>query len=113
MDNLQINFSNIHIRIEDFSISPPISFGFTLQSLCVINTNEDWEPIFIDRNIHKETNLYKLLKLSNFGFFLNLNEKLNLSNFQSIDLIENKMNDLFSDKSERVHEYNYLIKPSK
>lgn len=110
LDNLQLNFSNIHIRIEDFSMSPSISFGLTLQNLTVINTDDDWNQVFIDRNECKKMDIYKLLTLSNFGLFINLNDSIKLCDKQP-KAVEEKMSFLFSEKSEHVKDYEYLIKP--
>ena len=115
LDNLQINFSNIHIRIEDNSLNPPISFGFTLQKLNVINCDENWEQVFIDKSKdeNQNTELFKLLQISNFGFFLNLNDKVNLGKYEDHNFINEEMNKMFSHGSEKVKGYDYLIKPGK
>ena len=113
LDNLQINFSNIHIRIEDNNISPPISFGLTLQKLNVINCDENWKQVFIDRSNDRNQNLdlYKLLEISNFGIFLNLNDKINLGKLEDQKIIANEMNKIFSSISKKAENYEYLIKP--
>lgn len=115
LDNLQINFSNIHIRIEDNFLNPPISFGLTLQKLNVINCDENWKQVFIDRskNENQNTDLFKLLQISNLGFFLNLNDKLNLGKYYDHNFINEEMNKMFSPNSEKVEGYDYLIKPGK
>jgi len=113
LDNLQINISNIHIRIEDNYMNPNLSLGLTLQSLNVTNTDKNWHPIFVDRNLNKESNIYKLLELNNFGVFFNLNDNLNLGEYSNYKEVESIMEDLFSDTKEYVKDYDYLIKPSK
>ena len=113
LDNLQINFSNIHIRIEDNTLNPPISFGLTLQKLNVINCDENWKQVFIDRSANENqiTDLFKLLQISNLGFFLNLNDNTNMSKLLEHKLINEEMNKKFSNNSEKVIGYDYLIKP--
>jgi len=113
LDNLQINISNIHIRIEDNNINPTISLGLTLQSFNVTNTDENWNPVFIDRNLNKNATIYKILKLNNFGIFLNLNDKIKLSDYKNYKDVEIKMGQMFSEINEYVKDYDYLIKPSK
>ena len=67
LDNLHVNFKNINIRIEDNENKiSRYSLGLTLQEMFVVNTNEKWEQEFIDRNVNKNINVYKLLKISNF-----------------------------------------------
>jgi len=115
LDNLQINFSNIHIRIEDNYLNPPISFGMTLEKLNVINCDENWKQVFIDRSKNENQNfdLFKLLEISNFGFFLNLNDKTNLGKLESHFLINKEMDKMFSRNYKQVVGYDYLIKPGK
>ncbi len=115
LDNLQINFSNIHIRIEDNNLNPPISFGMTLEKLNVINCDENWKQVFIDRSKNENQNfdLFKLLEISNFGFFLNLNDETNLGKIESHYLINKEMDKMFSHNCKQVVGYDYLIKPGK
>ena len=113
LDNLQINISNIHIRIEDNNTNPPISLGLTLQSFSVTNTDENWNPVFVDRNLNKNASIRKLLRLNNFGFFLNINDKLKLAEYSKAKDAEIKMGHMFNEKCEYVKDYEYLIKPSK
>ena len=54
LDNLHVNFKNINVRIEDNSNKiSKYSLGLTLQEMFVVNTNENWEQEFIDRNVNK------------------------------------------------------------
>jgi len=113
IDNLQINFSNIHIRFEDFYMNPTYSLGITLQNLSVINTDSLWQQIFIDRNSNKDLDVFKLLKISNFGLYLKINETLNISALEDLGCIENKLAELFPTDATHVLDVEYLIKPSK
>ena len=74
LDNLQVKFKNVHIRIEAPFDNNHTSFGMSLEEMFVVNTNDKWEEEFIDRNVHKNANIFKLLKISNFGIYLNPNE---------------------------------------
>ena len=76
LDNLQVKFKNVHIRIEAHFNNNHISLGISLKEMFVVNTNEEWQEEFIDRNINKNINIFKLLKISNFGIYLNQNENL-------------------------------------
>ena len=101
LDNLHINFKNINIRIED--VYNKISFGFTLKEILTVNTNENWEQEFIDRNYNKNINIYKLLKINFFGIYLIPNENNFISNSNDF---EKDMNDFFNDNNIK-----YLIEP--
>ncbi len=112
LDNLQMNFSNIHIRFEDFYMNPNYSLGITLQNIFVINTDLNWQQNFIDRNSNKQLDIFKLLKMSNFGVYLNLNETENISTLEDPVLIENRLNELFPNDATHIENFEYLIKPS-
>lgn len=113
IDNLQIKFSNVHIRFEDFYMNPTYSLAITLQNLFVNNTDSNWQQIFIDRNSNKDLDVFKLLKISNFGLYLNINEKENISTLEDLGLIEEKLVELFPRDATHVFNVEYLIKPSK
>ena len=111
LDNLHVNFKNINIRIEDNENKiSRYSLGLTLQEMFVVNTNEKWEQEFIDRNVNKNINVYKLLKISNFGIYLHTGEEYFISAFK-YDEIANKMSELFPSGKEKVEGMDYLIKP--
>jgi len=65
--------------------------GFTLEEIILINTDQNWKEIFIDRNVHKDLNMYKILNIKNFGFYLNCNEKKFLSDLKEKKQINNAM----------------------
>jgi len=94
-------------------MNPPISFGLTLQSFSVTNTDENWDPIFVDRNLNKNATIFKFLKVNNFGFFFNINDKLKFGEYPNAKDVEIKMGHMFSEQGEYVKDYDYLIKPSK
>lgn len=110
LDNLHVNFKNINIRIEDSYSIIPYSFGITLQEMFVVNTNENWEQEFIDRNVNKNINVFKLLKISNFGIYLKTNETV-FFNKEVIEDINKIMNDFFPIGSAKANDIDYLIKP--
>lgn len=112
IDNLQINFSNIHVRFEDFYMQPCYSLGITLENISIINTDSNWNQIFIDRNSNKQLDVFKLLKISNFGLYLNIGENNEISSTEDVDILEQKLNLLFSQKASQIEGAIYLIKPS-
>ena len=89
------------------------SIGFTLQEILLINTDSNWKEIFIDRNVYKEVNLYKILDIKNFGFYLNFDEKNFMSEMKDRKFISKAMLTLFPLNAPSAHDIDYLIKPSK
>jgi len=118
LDNLHVNIKNLHIRIEDTTKRPFYSLGFTLQEMLIVNTNENWEEQFIDRNKQKDLNVFKLLKIQNFGFYLKTDENYfislesNKSGSGGIKkLLKDEMNSLFPLGEKFGKNFEYLIKP--
>ena len=122
LDNLQVKFKNVHIRIEAPFDNNRTSFGISLEEMFVVNTNEKWEEEFIDRNVHKNANIFKLLKISNFGIYLNPNETNLFYNIyaqnikdksekESLDLVEKGMNEIFPMGGKKLIDMEYLIEP--
>ena len=121
LDNLQVRFKNVHIRIEA-PINSHISLGVSLEEMFVVNTNEEWEEEFIDRNVNKNLNIFKLLKISNFGIYLNPNENFFIYNIYNEnlkikeqnelqDIIEEHMTKLFPEEEQKLPDTEYLIEP--
>ena len=83
--------------------------------MLIVNTNEKWEQVFIDRNKKQNENMtvYKLLQLSNFGLYLKCNDKLIISRNENIKDIEDNMQILFPKGAKQITDIDYLIKPSK
>jgi hypothetical protein len=49
-DNIQIKIKTIHVRFEDaIFFKEPLSMGITLERLFIQTTDENWNPVFIDR----------------------------------------------------------------
>ena len=120
LDNLQVKFKNVHIRIEAPFDNNHTSIGVSLEEMFVVNTNEEWQEEFIDRNVNKNANIFKLLKISNFGIYLNPNETFliyniyqeNKDNDEDLhNIIEEHMNKLFPEEEEKLPEMEYLIEP--
>ena len=111
VDNIHVNIKNVHIRIEEPNKSPFYSLGFTLQEMMVINTNEKWEEIFIDRNKYKDLNVYKLLKIKNFGFYLKHLENDLFSNISNQINLKKKVSESFALNDPFGRDFEYLIKP--
>ena len=82
VDNIQIHVKNIHIRFEDsINYSSFYSMGFTLTELSMFTCNEEWKEDYIDRTNkdNKDMPLLKLLKLKNFAFYFQNDEKAMVS----------------------------------
>lgn len=85
----------------------------------IVNTNENWEEIFIDRNQDKNIDVFKVLKISNFGIYLITNETYLINqNGKSKKELQEEMSELFpfgeiSAKNQEQKEIEYLVKPSK
>jgi vacuolar protein sorting-associated protein 13A/C len=108
LDNLHINFKNIHIRIEEPNKPPFYCIGVTLKEMLVVNTNENWEQKFIDRNKNKNISVFKLLKISNFGIYLKSSDNL----FISKGINHKSDMDLLYDADKNICNLEYLVKPS-
>ena len=122
LDNLQVKFKNVHIRIEAPFDNNHTSFGMSLEEMFVVNTNDNWEEEFIDRNINKNANIFKLLKISNLGIYLNPNETNLFYNIyesnikdktekETLELIEQGMNEVFPEGEKKLIDMEYLIEP--
>ena len=122
LDNLQVKFKNVHIRIEAPFDNNHTSLGVSLEEMFVVNTNEQWEEEFIDRNVNKNINIFKLLKISNFGIYLNPNEEFLIYNVYEENIscksekdvqgiIEEHMNKIFPEEEEKLPNMEYLIEP--
>ena len=51
LDNLQVKFKTVHIRIESPFDNNHTSLGVSLEEMFLVNTNEFWQEKFIDRKI--------------------------------------------------------------
>ena len=125
LDNLQVKFKNVHIRIEAPFDNNHTSLGISLEEMFVVNTNEEWEEEFIDRNVNKNINIFKLLKIANFGIYLNPNETSLIYNIYKENIqkkendkekdihkiMEEHMNKLFPEGEEKLPDMEYLIEP--
>ncbi len=80
----------------------------------VKNTNEEWEEIFIDRNKDSNIDIFKLLKISNFGIYLITNETY-LINYPGKEKkqLQSQMTELFALGDPWAKNMEYLVKPSK
>lgn len=112
LDNLHLNIKNIHIRIEEPK-NLSYSLGLTLEEIFIVNTNEKWEQIFIDRNKQKNINVFKLLKISNLGIYLKTKETYIISNIEDKAKIRTEMDTFFPLKAAQAMDIDYLVKPSK
>ncbi len=112
LDNLQITIKNVHFRVEDTTVSPNYCLGITLQEMLAVNTNDKWEQVFVDRSKkeNKNVDIYKLLKISNFGIYLKLNET-NLISKVGRETIQNELEAIFPPGSSCAKDLDYLIQP--
>ena len=108
IDNLQLTFKDIFIRIEEQNISPFYSMGIVLKGMKVINTDKNWESHFIDRTVEKNTIIYKFLTINEFGVYLKLNEEKFIS---KIEDEEEKLQSLIEVCNDKNLEGHYLIEP--
>ena len=83
-----------------------------MEGLKIINTDADWKPNFIDRNSNKDAELFKLLKIKNFGVYFNDSETNNLSVLE-YSKVSKALHSLFPKGSSAINGIDYLIKPSK
>ena len=67
IDNLQVNLSNIYIRIEDdVSTDEPFSVGLAISSVVAATCNENWETEFVANS----NTTYKLVLLEDIRVFM-------------------------------------------
>lgn len=75
IDNIEIKISNIHVRYEDISrvTSVPYSAGFTLESITVATTDNNWMEKFVTRDmaLGKKDTIHKLGNVKNFTVYWN------------------------------------------
>ena len=67
-DNLHIIIKNIHLSIQELD---NYLLGINIKEFSISNTNKEWKESFIDRNITKIENIYKLLKITDLELYLN------------------------------------------
>ena len=115
IDNIHLTINNINIRIEEINNVTPYSIGITMKEMLIINTDENWESHFIDRNIETTATIYKLLQITKFGVYLKVNED-NKNFICKINKIEEryiKMKKLIESENEEELKKQtcYLIEP--
>ena len=103
MDNLHLTIKNVNIRIQENNNNNNFIFGISLKEILILNTNENYEISFIDRNVDKNADLYKKLEIKDFGIYLNLNNDQKNFLKDSDDLEESLKNFNIEQK--------YLIQP--
>jgi len=86
--------------------------GFTLQSLQILTTNENWDVEYIDRRAEDKP-LYKILKIENFGFYYKPNDDVFISETTTDFEKTRLLGKLFDIGSTHVHTYvdDYLLEP--
>lgn len=110
INNIQIRIRNVHARYEDEILCPgsPIVLGATLEGIDVQSTDEDWNATFV-KKIKDLT--YKLVELSSFALYMNLDEDPNkdfISRMQGLPL--SQVHDLLQ---ESIHKgkHQYILEP--
>ena len=111
LDNLHLVFKNVNIRIEEPNKKPFYSIGLTLKEILVINTNDKWEPHFVDRSIDKTANIFKVLNISQLGLYLQVDETDFISALPDIKSMYDKMKILFPADTDCAKDVTYLISP--
>lgn len=73
--NLELQISNIHIRYEDNFSKPehPFSAGFTLDSIEIKTTDENWNPTYLKED---KTFINKLVSLISIAIYCNSDDVL-------------------------------------
>jgi vacuolar protein sorting-associated protein 13A/C len=93
MRNLELHIKDLHIRYEDNYSKPehPFSFGFTLDSIEIKTTDENWLPTYLKDNT---TIINKLVSLNSLAIYCDSDDNLffttnktNLSHQNLIDMI--------------------------
>jgi hypothetical protein len=70
VNNLQININKLHIQLKDRGdiTLNGFTFGFILEHLSVVSTNESWKVVFVEGN-KQQGEVYKILEMKKFGFY--------------------------------------------
>ncbi len=94
IDNLQVNIKSIHIRFENEGVEGlhdemKYSWGITLDRLEIYTTDDNWKKKFFDRTDakNKDKNMNKLLILGSFCVYWNSDEKNQLTNKSSNEIL--------------------------
>lgn len=72
IDNIEISLSSIHVRYEDSLTIRGKTFaaGITLDTFCVVSTNNQWKETFVARDAHNEFEpIHKRANLNNVGMY--------------------------------------------
>lgn len=105
IDNFQLTIRNVHLRVEDnLYVESPYSFGITVKEISLLTTDNNWNPVFIDRTKKEfqDVPIHKLLNIKCFGIYLNSKEEA------LINASLQTQNDL---KNYPVQNLKYIIKP--
>ena len=73
IDNVQISFENIYVRVEDEISYPekPFSIGFILKKAHAFTANKDWKYEYVEG----AEEIYKSIVINNFSIFFNYGDK--------------------------------------
>uniref|UniRef100_A0A7S2WKN9 Uncharacterized protein n=1 Tax=Mucochytrium quahogii TaxID=96639 RepID=A0A7S2WKN9_9STRA len=75
MDNLQINVTNVHLRIEDYMSIPGkcFSFGVTFEKFFAVTCDENGQRVFVERNKKNDENdsrdIHKSVRLQSLAVY--------------------------------------------
>ena len=112
IDNLSVNVKNFHIRIEEPNVKPHFSLGITMQEIMIQNTDSDWNEVFIDRNVDKQQDVFKQLKMFNFSIYLNILDKNFLHKLERSDILL-ELSEMFSLDAPYAKDVDFFLKPSR
>jgi vacuolar protein sorting-associated protein 13A/C len=75
MRNLELHIKDVHIRYEDNYSKPehPFSFGFTLNSIEINTTDENWVSTYLKENTNV---INKLVSLNSLAVYCNSDDSL-------------------------------------
>ena len=82
-----------------------------MKSLNIVNTDETYQEKFVDRNLNKDANIYKLLNLNSIGLYFKINDEDLLSLKETKNDIHNNFINGFSLEDSGYKYADYLILP--
>lgn len=121
-NNVQVRIENVHIRLEDnlSNIKTPFAFGVTFSNLVFVTPDSKEKHKFNLKN--SSSGIFKIAKLSHFGFYFNCYHKESyyndfLSSFNDYDAINEIMkNQIATNELDRLDdkfrkEIDYILQP--
>lgn len=103
--NLELTIKNIHVRYEDDFSKPehPFAAGFTLDSIEIRTTDENWIPTFLKENTQF---INKLASLNSLAVYCD--SDVSLMNKQSKDIVIPKLQRMIRESTDGI---NHILSP--